>query len=287
MSQFLKCCVPWLRQKSFDAIWLDKGAERERVVEVSAKNAWGKKNCLTPAFLAHTGFFFKISNYQCPLLLPLSEEKKKLRLCDSSPKSYNFSTFKFFFLGKDVSVWAVSFLKVLVLPFFIATTFTFIAQGDVPFSCCVGVCVGSIKKPAIHSTLHSVGQCLRPEAFLHYQSLFFFFFVFLLLQDMCNPPFISLGACAPQGASTFNPTIIVDVYPRETHPSSFTFIGDQHCKAQGHLTSLSLSLFFFFFCFFFFFFVFMYFFILMWLVHREGLVEDLRDSWEKGNKTVK
>ena len=27
MSQFLKCCVPWLRQKSFDVIWLDKGAE--------------------------------------------------------------------------------------------------------------------------------------------------------------------------------------------------------------------------------------------------------------------
>ena len=36
-------------------------------MEVSAKNALGKKNCLTPAFLAHTGFFFKISNYQCPL----------------------------------------------------------------------------------------------------------------------------------------------------------------------------------------------------------------------------
>ena len=45
-------------------------------MEVSAKNAWGKKNCLTPAFLAHTGFFFKISNYQCPLN-NLSKKKKK------------------------------------------------------------------------------------------------------------------------------------------------------------------------------------------------------------------
>ena len=43
-------------------------------MEVSAKNAWGKKNCLTPAFLAHTGFFFKISNYQCPLV---STKRKK------------------------------------------------------------------------------------------------------------------------------------------------------------------------------------------------------------------
>ena len=47
-------------------------------MEVSAKNAWGKKNCLTPAFLAHTGFFFKISNYQCPLEKKEKEKKKKL-----------------------------------------------------------------------------------------------------------------------------------------------------------------------------------------------------------------
>ena len=46
-------------------------------MEVSAKNAWGKKNCLTPAFLAHTGFFFKISNYQCPLGESVKKKKKK------------------------------------------------------------------------------------------------------------------------------------------------------------------------------------------------------------------
>ena len=46
-------------------------------MEVSAKNAWGKKNCLTPAFLAHTGFFFKISNYQCPLDMRYDPKKKK------------------------------------------------------------------------------------------------------------------------------------------------------------------------------------------------------------------
>ena len=46
-------------------------------MEVSAKNAWGKKNCLTPAFLAHTGFFFKISNYQCPLLSIKKKTKKE------------------------------------------------------------------------------------------------------------------------------------------------------------------------------------------------------------------
>ena len=45
-------------------------------MEVSAKNAWGKKNCLTPAFLAHTGFFFKISNYQCPLNEGAKKKKK-------------------------------------------------------------------------------------------------------------------------------------------------------------------------------------------------------------------
>ena len=46
-------------------------------MEVSAKNAWGKKNCLTPAFLAHTGFFFKISNYQCPLVGGGEKKRKK------------------------------------------------------------------------------------------------------------------------------------------------------------------------------------------------------------------
>ena len=46
-------------------------------MEVSAKNAWGKKNCLTPAFLAHTGFFFKISNYQCPLFVCEYNKKKR------------------------------------------------------------------------------------------------------------------------------------------------------------------------------------------------------------------
>ena len=54
-----------------------QGRGAERVVEVSAKNAWRKKNCLTPAFLAHTGFFFKISNYQCPLPPDAKKKKKK------------------------------------------------------------------------------------------------------------------------------------------------------------------------------------------------------------------
>ena len=59
-----------------------QGRGGERVVEVSAKNAWGKKNCLTPAFLAHTGFFFKISNYQCPLIVfKISKKKNVWEMC--------------------------------------------------------------------------------------------------------------------------------------------------------------------------------------------------------------
>ena len=46
-------------------------------MEVSAKNAWGKKNCLTPAFLAHTGFFFKISTTNVPWFTEYESTKEK------------------------------------------------------------------------------------------------------------------------------------------------------------------------------------------------------------------
>ena len=58
MSQFLKCCVPWLRQKSFDAIWLDKGAEGKELWRSLPKMRGEKKIAshrlfwLTPAFFS-------------------------------------------------------------------------------------------------------------------------------------------------------------------------------------------------------------------------------------------
>ena len=77
MSQFLKCCVPWLRQKSFDVIWLDKGAKRKELWRSLPKMRGEKKIASHRLFWLTPAFFFKISNYQCPLE-PNPFRKKKV-----------------------------------------------------------------------------------------------------------------------------------------------------------------------------------------------------------------
>ena len=57
-------------------------------MEVSAKNAWGKKNCLTPAFLAHTGFFFQ--NLKLPMSPAVRAKKKKKKSINLDFEEKNF-----------------------------------------------------------------------------------------------------------------------------------------------------------------------------------------------------
>ena len=75
MSQFLKCCVPWLRQKSFDVIWLDKGAEGKELWRSLPKMRGEKKIASHRLFWLTPAFFSKSQTTNVPW--PLVIEKKK------------------------------------------------------------------------------------------------------------------------------------------------------------------------------------------------------------------
>ena len=81
MSEFMKCCVPWIRQKCFGAIcallWSDKGAEES--CGGLCQKCVGKKLPHT-GFLAHTGrFFLNIKLVMSPACGP--EPQKISGLC--------------------------------------------------------------------------------------------------------------------------------------------------------------------------------------------------------------
>ena len=77
MSQFLKCCVPWLRQKSFDAIWLDKGAEGKELWRSLPKMRGEKKIASHRLFWLTPAFFSKSQTTNVPCQ-KLQKKKKKL-----------------------------------------------------------------------------------------------------------------------------------------------------------------------------------------------------------------